>query len=318
MSFAYLVVAYQSGSDLPGCLDAIQADRPDDATIIVVDNASPDNSADVARQHPSQPEIVASARNLGFGGGCNLGIATTTADTIFLVNPDARVLPGATTRLRRALADEHRLGVVAPRIVDPAGESRSTAGGAEPSFRSLVGHFLLLGRIPFVRRFFQPFQLADADVEGNVDWVSGGAMMLRRTAFDAVSGFDERWFLYMEDVDLCRRIRGAGWTVRYVPDGVVEHAIGGSQSEGQPRRWYLAVDDYLRLYHGGVQARLGALIASVGLGLRWAAYRRSRPLNAKRVGEGARTALSVAIGRHQGSARSPGSRGHDPLNTAER
>jgi hypothetical protein len=96
---------------------------------------------------------------------------------------------------------------------------------------------------------------------------------------------------------------GCGWSVRYVPDAVVEHAIGGSQSEGQPRRWYIALDDYLRLNSGGFQARLGAVIVFIGLGLRWVAYRRSRPANARRVGAGARTALGLAIGRRQHPAR---------------
>jgi N-acetylglucosaminyl-diphospho-decaprenol L-rhamnosyltransferase len=138
LSIAYLIVAYRSESDLPKCLDALEADRPDDSTIIVVDNASPDDSADVARQHLSRPTIVVSARNLGFGGGCNLGVAATAADTVFFVNPDAKVLPGTTMRLRAALANDPGLGIVAPRIIDPAEEYRSTAGGAEPSLQSLI------------------------------------------------------------------------------------------------------------------------------------------------------------------------------------
>lgn len=300
MSLAYLIVAYRSESDLPGCLDAIEADRPDDATVIVVDNASPDGSADVARRHTTRPLIVTSTHNLGFGGGCNLGVAATSACTIFLINPDARILPGATRRLRAALSDDPQLGIVAPRIVDPAGEYRSAAGGAEPSLRSVVGQYLFLGRVPWVRRFFSPLHLTDADVESHPDWVSGAAMMLRRAAYDAVGGFDEQWFMYMEDVDLCRRIRAAGWTVGYSPGAVAQHAIGGSQSKGQPRRWYVAFDRYLRLNRGDLQARTCAIIAAVGLGIRWLAYRKSRPANARRVGEGARAALSLAVGRNHG------------------
>jgi N-acetylglucosaminyl-diphospho-decaprenol L-rhamnosyltransferase len=299
MSLAYLIVAYRSESDLPACLGALEVDRPEDATIIVVDNASPDGSADVSRRHVSRPEVVVSARNLGFGGGCNLGVVATAADTIFLVNPDARVLPGATALLRQALADDPRLGAVAPKIIDPAAEYRSTSGGAEPTLRSLIGHYLLLGRVPWVRRFFRPFHLADPNVAGNVDWVSGGAMMLRRAAYDTVGGFDERWFMYMEDVDLCRRIRVAGWTVGYVPDAVVEHAIGGSQGPDQPGRWIVALDRYLRLNRGGFQARLCAAVVAVGLGVRWIAYRYTRPANARRVGAGGRAALSVAFGQRR-------------------
>jgi N-acetylglucosaminyl-diphospho-decaprenol L-rhamnosyltransferase len=157
--------------------------------------------------------------------------------------------------------------------------------------------------------------LADADVETHADWVSGGAMMLRRTAYDAVDGFDERWFMYMEDVDICRRIRVAGWMVGYVPDAVVDHAIGGSQSEGQPRRWYLAFDRYLRLNRGGFQARLCAVIVAVGLSMRWVAYRKTRPANARRVGEGARTAMRLAIGRRHEPYETDRVHGRDPVTT---
>ena len=128
-------------------------------------------------------------------------------------------------------------------------------------------------------------------------------MMVRRAAYQAVGGFDERWFMYMEDVDLCRRLRSAGWTVGYRPDAVVEHAIGGSQSEGQPRRWYLAFDRYLRLTRGAVEARLCALVVATGLGLRWVAYRTSRPANARRVRAGARAAFGAAFGRHRAPSR---------------
>ena len=299
MPIAYLIVAYLSESDLPACLDALAADRPEDSTIIVVDNASPDGSGDVARRHPTQPNVVLSARNLGFGAGCNLGVAATTADAIFLVNPDARLLPGATKRLRHALAGNPRFGAVAPKIIDPAAEYRSTAGGAEPSLRSLIGHYLLLGRVPWVRRFFRPFHLADGDVASQTDWVSGGAMMVRRAAYDAVGGFDERWFMYMEDLDLCRRIRAAGWTVGYVPEAVVEHGIGGSQGMDQPRRWIFALDRYLRLNHRDLYARLCAVVVAVGLGARWIAYRRTRPTNARRVRAGAGAALNVAFARRR-------------------
>lgn len=138
----FVVVAYRSAADLEACLDSITADAPPGSRAIVVDNASPDSSAEVAARHPIHPLIVKSHANVGFGGGCNLGAASSTADVVFFLNPDARIRPGACAILSRKLAGDPSLGAVAPRVVDPTGQSRATSGGAEPAFRSSLGHYL--------------------------------------------------------------------------------------------------------------------------------------------------------------------------------
>jgi GT2 family glycosyltransferase len=163
--------------------------------------------------------------------------------------------------------------------------------------RSTIGHYLLLGRLPLLRLVFRPLHLARPDRPASPDWVSGAAMLVRRKAFAEVGGFDERIFMYMEDVDLCRRLRSSGWTVEYLPDVRVEHRIGGSQSSDQPARWFNSFFDYLRQRHGSVDARAASLVAGVGLGLRAIAYRATRPANAARVGRAARAAFRVALGR---------------------
>lgn len=122
-------------------------------------------------------------------------------------------------------------------------------------------------------------------------------MLVRREAFVGVDGFDERIFMYMEDVDLCRRLRSSGWMVEYLPGVSVEHRIGGSQSSDQPARWFGSYYEYLRQQHGSADARLASLVAGVGLGLRAIAYRAARPTNAARVGRAARAAFHVALGR---------------------
>lgn len=295
MSLAFVVVAYRSAFELPGCLDSIRADAGPQCQIIVVDNASPDDSSSVAAGHAAMPDIVTSGRNLGFGGGCNLGVKQAKADTIFLLNPDARLRPGTTSLLAQALVAEPAIGVIAPRVVDPTGESRAASAGAEPSLRSSIGHFLALGRIPGIRRLFRPVYLADSHVRTRPDWVSGAAMLVRKTAYDEVGGFDERLFMYMEDVDLCRRLREKGWAIGYEPDAVVEHAMGHSQSIDQPLRWYKAYHLYIAAHRGPLHARAASLAAALGLSLRAAAYRRSRPVNSLRMARSARAALRFVV-----------------------
>jgi N-acetylglucosaminyl-diphospho-decaprenol L-rhamnosyltransferase len=291
----FVVVAYRSSAELIGCLDSISADAPPGSATIVVDNASPDDSATVARSHPLRPRIVTSTKNLGFGGGCNLGAHASRADGLFFLNPDARLTPGATALLLAALLADPGLGAIGPRVVDPTGQSRSASAGAEPSLSSSVGHFLGLGRVPGARRLFRPASLADGRVRSRPDWVSGAAMLVRREAFEAVGGFDDRFFMYMEDVDLCRRLRARGWAIAYEPGAIVEHVMGHSQSADQTVRWYTAYHLYVAAHQGSLRARAASLVAGLGMGLRAVACRGRRPTNSARMARGARAALRFVV-----------------------
>jgi GT2 family glycosyltransferase len=295
-----VIVAYNSGRDIAACLDGVAAAGPAVGAVVVVDNASPDDSAAVAEAHPSRPAIVRSATNGGFGSGCNLGLAATTAPCVLFLNPDAVPDPGAIDTLAAAIGRDARLGAVGARLVDPRGETTAAAAGAEPGLRSVAGHFLLLSRLPVAGRLFPPLQLADATRRAPVDWVSGGALLVRRAAFETIGRFDERFFLYMEDVDLCRRLRAAGYRVAYEPGAVVRHAIGGSQSAEQPARWYQAFHAYLAERRGAPTARVAAAMAAAGMTVRWLAYRGRRPAQAQRMRAAAGAAAALAVGRSPG------------------
>lgn len=295
MRLAYVVVAYRSAPYLAACLDSIEQDRDPDSQVVVVDNASPDDSRGVALAHATRPRLVSSPVNGGFGSGCNLGAAATAAEFLWFVNPDARLVQGATARLLARLDRDPRLGAAGPLVMDPSGQSRAVEAGGEPGLRSIIGHFLLAGRVPVLRRAFPPMYLARGDIAAEPDWVSGAAMMVRRIAFEDVGGFDRRLFMYMEDVDICRRMREAGWRIAYEPAAQVSHAMGGSQASGQATRWYSALHAYLLSRRGPIVATLGSLIAAMGLGIRAVAGSRSRPEHSKRMAEAARVALSCAL-----------------------
>jgi N-acetylglucosaminyl-diphospho-decaprenol L-rhamnosyltransferase len=291
-----VIVAYRSAAHLVACLDAIDADRgTSDRSIVVVDNDSPDESGDVAAGHRSHPVVLRLQRNVGFGAGCNAGAGVVAADALLFVNPDARIGPGAGDRLLAELQSDARIAVVGASVVPGRG---AEAAGAEPSARSAIGHFLFAGRVGPLRRLFPPLQLRHGSGRADdVDWVGGAAMMVRRLAFDQVGGFDERLFLYMEDVDLCRRLRQHGWRIRFAPDAAVDHDLGGSQGPEQAERWYRAFDAYVRRTHGPVQARVAAAAAATGMGLRALVYRLAGLPGADRMGRGARAALGCLVSR---------------------
>lgn len=292
----FVIVVYRSASHIAACLDSIAEGRPKGSGVIVVDNHSPDESADLARAHPANPLVITSPANVGFGGGCNLGAAKSQADFLFFVNPDARVAHGTTSALMGAFQHSRSLGAVGPRIADPAGDYRATSAGYEPSVRSILGHYFFLGRLPGLRRVFPPLQLPSGSRAAPVDWVSGAALMVRREAFKHVSGFDDRLFMYMEDVDLCRRLRKAGWDVRYEPVTYVHHEMGGSQGSEQPSRWWVAFHRYVRAQHGEGYARICSAIAALGLYARAVAYARSRPAHSRRLKRAGSVAALLARG----------------------
>jgi GT2 family glycosyltransferase len=295
-----VIVAYRSAALLDECLDAIARDTHGGATmptrtrVIVVDNASPDDSARVAAAHEGV-QVVVSSSNLGFGGGCNLGATAGDAEYLFFVNPDARLEAGCTSRLLRELAGESSLGAVGPAVLDPTGANGALPAGFEPSLRSIVGHYLLVGRLPIVGRWFPPLQLPRGTTERRPDWISGAALLVRRAAFESVTGFDESIFMYMEDVDLCRRLREEGWGIGYVPEAVAHHELGGSQGMDQPTRWIRSFYAYLRRRHGALYTAACSQLAGLGLGLRAAAYMPSRPRLSRRLARAAGEAIRLPI-----------------------
>lgn len=290
----FVVVAFNSATDLPSCLDAVAADAPPGAKTTVVDNASADNSAAVAAAHSVRATVVSSDANLGFGGACNLAAQRSDADYLFFVNPDARLHRGATAVLVATMEASPDVAVAGPRIVDPTGNSRVISAGAEPSLRSVLGHYLLASRLPGFGQLFRPLHVRATDAAVCLDWVSGAAMLVRRDAFEAVGGFDPQMFLYMEDVDLCRRLRACGWSIVYQPSAIASHRMGGSQDERQPARWYRAFHAYVGRQRGIREARACSVVAAVGLGARGLAYRRAAPRQSSRLLRAARVAAHLA------------------------
>jgi N-acetylglucosaminyl-diphospho-decaprenol L-rhamnosyltransferase len=222
-----VVVSYNVRDLLVQCIASLRADGIEH--IVVVDNASSDGSADAARA--ADVEVVALDANVGFGSGANRGVARTGTPYVVICNPDLEVEPGANKALTEVLDGDDALGIVAPRIETPDGRLYPSAR-TFPDMVDAAGHAFL----HFVWRdnpFSRRYKMLDWDhsTPGDVDWVAGTYFMARRTAWDAVGGFDEDFFMYLEDVDLCWRMRDAGWRTRYEPAARVVHAIGRSTDQ---------------------------------------------------------------------------------------
>jgi len=198
---------------------------------VVVDNGSSDGSAAaVARSLPAV-KVLHPGANLGYARAANLGITATHAPVVAVCNPDLEVEEGAAGALVPRLAAEADLGAVGPLIRNTDGTIYPSAR-SDPRVRDAVGHGLL-GFVwrtnPFTRRYRQLD--ADPSRPRDVDWVSGAAVWLRRDALDTVGGWDERYFMYVEDVDLCWQLRRRGWRVGYEPGAVVTHVQGATTAK---------------------------------------------------------------------------------------
>jgi GT2 family glycosyltransferase len=231
---AILIVNYNAGDDLRRALESGASECARSGwEAVVVDNASSDGSpSDVAAFAPNAT-LVRNTVNVGFARAVYQAAAATTAPLLLIMNPDCHLAAGSVAALRAELDAEPTCAVVGPRILDPDGAVQGSARGDPDMFTGLFGRTgRLRGLAPTLPVARRNVVVEDVISSGQrsvaVDWVSGACMIVRREAFAAVGGFDERYFLYWEDADLCRRLRGRGFQVRYVPGAAAVHRVGRS------------------------------------------------------------------------------------------
>ena len=235
---AVVVVTYNAGDHLLACLTSVLA-TAGDATleVVVVDNASRDGSPRAAAERFPEVRVIETGTNRGFAAGVNVGLRATTAPFAFVLNPDAEVSTGTLGALVKLAGERPLAGLLGPLIRNADG-SLYPSGRTFPSITQAVGH-AFLGPFDPDNHWTRTYTMAgwDRTTEGVVDWVSGSAMLLRRGALDQVGLLDEGFFLYGEELDLCTRLRDAGWQVVFTPEVEVTHV--GGVSTGRSRRMNL-------------------------------------------------------------------------------
>jgi GT2 family glycosyltransferase len=231
MRVSAVVVNYNAGPELGRALRSLADELAGDAwEAIVVDNASPDGSAAQVAAFAPHARVIANTENGGFARAVNPGLTAARAPLVLVMNPDCRLVAGAIAALEAAVAGDPACALAGPRILDPDGSEQGSARGDPDMLTGLFGRTAALRRwFPFLPAARRNVLDGDAPPEGRlVDWVSGACMLARREALAAVGGFDEGYFLYWEDADLCRRLRAAGHAIRYVPAAIAVHRVGVS------------------------------------------------------------------------------------------
>jgi len=225
---AITVVSWNTAALLDRCLASLRAEHEAGrAEVWVVDNASTDGSAAlVAERHP-WVRLEAASENLGFGPAVNRVAAATSTPLLAAANADVALAPGALQALLEAAEAHAHAGVFAPQLVTPGG---ATQHSVHP-FPTVRTGLLLSSGLAGVGRIARALPLEghwDPSAPRDVDWAHGAFLLVRRTAWNAVGGFDPEQWLYAEDLDLAWRLRHAGWATRYVPAARVEHAVSAA------------------------------------------------------------------------------------------
>ena len=230
--------------------------------VVLVDNASTDGSIDLLRHNHPEVDLLINERNEGFARACNRGAARGAAPYVMLLNTDAVMRPGAVADLVRLLEREPRAALAGPRLLNPDGSFQSS----HSTFPTLAQDLLILtaiGRLVYGSHY-PSHGPGESGGARSVDWVGGACLLVRRRAWEQMGGFDESYFMYAEELDLCYRLRRAGWEIWYEPAAVVVH-LGGGSARRIPAlseaRNYKSRIRYYRLHHGaGAAAVLQAMI----------------------------------------------------------
>jgi N-acetylglucosaminyl-diphospho-decaprenol L-rhamnosyltransferase len=266
-----VIVSYKSSALVKNLLASLANERIPEATrnvslrVLVIDNASGD-AAPIQRfvtesAYQDWVTVLAAPQNGGFAYGNNLGFrhgfeSDTVPDYFFLLNPDTEVRAGAISALVRFLDQHADAGIVGSSLEDEHGRPWPYAF-RYPSLLSELDHGLCLG---VVTRLLRNHIVARpmGNVSEQVDWFPGASMMLRRKVIEDLGGMDENYFLYYEETDFCRKVKGAGWTIWYVPESRVMHIAGQSTGvtgeQKEPRRlpayWFESRRRYFAKNHG--------------------------------------------------------------------
>lgn len=240
---AVVTVSYNTRKLLLQCLGSVvEAAQDADIELVVVDNASDDGSYEAVRDAYPQAIAIRNPKNIGFGAACNQGIASTSAAYILVLNSDARLTAQAFQSLLNCLKENERCGAAGCKLISASGVEVSNTR----NFLTPLNQALETAGINFKSRRLRRSYVPSLDrtlVDCSVDWIDGACLMLKREALDEIGLFDEQFFMYSEDEDLCFRLEAGGWLVCYCGAGtVVHHGAASSERDrlDMLRQFYLS------------------------------------------------------------------------------
>jgi len=238
MDLSIIILNYKQKGLVKQCIKGIVTTQPNlDYEIIVVDNNSDDNCLEMVKNifkdnlknNEIQPELpiinkleippietIQSKSNDGFAVGNNLGIKQVKGEYVMILNPDIAVVPGALEKMVNFMQENQQVGIIGPRLINPDGSVQYSCRRF-PSLMTPLYRRTFLGKLLFAKKPLIDYLMKDFDHEEKieVDWLFGACLLIRKSVMDKVGLFDERFFMYFEDLDLCRRVWQAGFKIIY-------------------------------------------------------------------------------------------------------
>ena len=257
IDLSIVIVNWNVRDLLRRCLDSIYKAGAPRLEVIVVDNASSDDSVEMVRAGFPTAVLLSNAQNAGFPAGNNQGFAAARGRYVMTLNPDTEIVGDALAEMTAYLDVHHDVGALGPQLLNSDGSVQSSRRRFPTFATALFESTWLQGIAP--RRVLAAYFVDDrpADVTQEVDWVTGACIVVRRDALESVGGFDEAFFMYSEELDWCKRIKSAGWKIVYLPEAKVIHHVGKSSEQAVAARhihFQTSKVRYFRKHHGGFVA----------------------------------------------------------------
>lgn len=248
MDVSIIIVSYNASSYLKECLESIfNLTKNVDFEVIVVDNASTDDAVKVAKSYGSKIKLIENKENKGFGTGVNIGAKLATGQYLLVLNPDIRLLENSLERLFIWMNAHSEVAVSTCQFLDSE-QKPLPNGGFFPTLPKIAAWAFFLDDLLKINSYHPHSSFYNHEMP--LDWVTGSFMFMRRNIFEESGGFDERIFMYGEEVELCCRIKKSGWKIAYVPLTKVIHHERKSAAEALPKGAILGEFRGLKYFYG--------------------------------------------------------------------
>ena len=250
MKLSIIIVSWNVRDDLLKCLHSIEENKPSCSyEVIIVDNASIDNTVDMIKKHFSEITLIVNHNNRGFAAANNQGIKASQSEYILLLNPDTILHPKSLDILVDFMESNKDVGACGPKLLNADGSIQDSVR-CFPSFRGALHRHTVFKCLGIFKGQYRKWVMYDFnnDKQIDVDQVMGAAMMLRKSVTEQIGVLDERFFMYYEEVDLCYRIKQADWRIVYIPQTVITHIGGGSSGQIPVSKRIMAMTSLLKFF----------------------------------------------------------------------
>jgi len=252
--FSAVIVTFNNERTVKKCLESVIKFEPE-AEIIVIDNSSSDLTVKIVQSFKGRVILIESDKNLGFARANNIGVQKASKESVIILNPDTEILnSGALQQLVDVLFENPEFGIIGPKLIHADGNIQKSVRNLPNSYRAFKEYFLGI-------KNEYDFYIPETQILCEVESIVGACIAIKKELFERVRGFDEKYFLYFEDLDLCKKVRKMGFKIGYNPSVEVKHYEGVS---GLNQKTFSLLQESAKKYHGLLAYSLIQLIIRLG------------------------------------------------------